>query len=58
MHTLRNALVRTCKFAIPLVGATLIAYGAWMVYAPAGFIVGGLLVFVLEHAIDSDGGRG
>jgi hypothetical protein len=23
-----------------------IAYGAWMIYAPAGFIVGGMLVLV------------
>ena len=45
----RNLLSRACEFAIPVVGATLIAYGAWMIYAPAGFIAGGLLVFVIEH---------
>ncbi len=27
-----------------LSGAGLIAYGAWMIYAPAGFIVGGSLL--------------
>lgn len=26
------------------VGAALISYGAWLVYAPAGFIVGGSLL--------------
>ena len=29
--------------ALLVVGAALVAYGAWLVYAPAGFIVGGLL---------------
>lgn len=27
-------------------GAGLLSYGAWLVYQPAGFIVGGLLVLV------------
>jgi hypothetical protein len=27
-------------------GAGLIAYGAWLVYAPAGFIVGGILLLI------------
>ena len=27
-----------------LAGATLIAYGAWLAYAPAGYIVGGMLL--------------
>lgn len=27
-------------------GAAALAYGAWLVYAPAGFIVGGLLALV------------
>jgi hypothetical protein len=30
--------------AAGLVGLCLIAYGAWLVYRPAGFIVGGLLL--------------
>ena len=29
-----------------LAGAAFIAYGAWLIAAPAGFIVGGLLLIV------------
>lgn len=28
--------------ALLVVGAALVAYGAWLVYAPAGYIVGGI----------------
>lgn len=27
-----------------LSGAAMIAYGAWMIYEPAGFIIGGLMM--------------
>jgi hypothetical protein len=30
--------------SIGLLGAGLLSYGAWLVYAPAGFIVGGVLL--------------
>lgn len=29
-------------------GAGLVAYGAWLVYAPAGFLVGGVLLIALS----------
>ncbi|CAB4167394.1 hypothetical protein UFOVP860_17 [uncultured Caudovirales phage] len=29
-----------------LAGAGLVAYGAWLIYPPAGFIVGGVLLIV------------
>lgn len=29
-----------------IAGAALISYGAWLVYLPAGFIVGGLLALL------------
>ena len=29
-----------------ITGAAAVAYGAWLVYQPAGFIVGGVLVIV------------
>lgn len=35
------ALIRS---GIGIGGAGLIAYGAWMVYAPAGYVVGGILL--------------
>lgn len=30
-------------------GAGAVSYGAWLVYVPAGFIVGGVLVMVLGY---------
>ncbi|MEA3042984.1 MAG: hypothetical protein QOH47_822 [Sphingomonadales bacterium] len=38
--------------AAGLAGAGLVAYGAWLVYAPAGFVVAGLLLLAgaLLHA--------
>ena len=33
--------------AVALVGAGLMAYGAWLVYPPAGFIVPGALLVAL-----------
>lgn len=59
MQLLRNIVLRACEFAVPVVGATLIAYGAWLISPPAGFIVGGVLLFVVEHVLErNDGGRG
>ncbi len=31
-------------FILGLIGATLCAFGAWLVYQPAGFIVSGILL--------------
>lgn len=39
----RAALVRIAPDLLLVGGATAISYGAWMIYPPAGFIVGGLL---------------
>lgn len=33
-------------FILGLIGAGLCAFGAWLVYQPAGFIVAGLLLMV------------
>ncbi len=38
------ALVRDC---IGLAGAGSVTYGAWLIYIPAGFIVGGILAVVV-----------
>lgn len=41
---------RWCVDSIPdglaLLGAVLLSYGAWLVYVPAGYIVGGVLLIV------------
>ena len=41
-----RALPDLLRDACGLAGAGAIAYGAWLVYAPAGYIVGGALVLV------------
>lgn len=44
MTTLAAALPALLRDALGLLGASLIAYGAWLVYPPAGFIVAGALL--------------
>jgi len=39
-----HVLVDACGF----VGAGSIAYGAWLIYVPAGFLVGGALLMALS----------
>ena len=54
MMNLLAAAVRTIAMAVPslvrdlagLCGVGLVSYGAWMIYPPAGFITGGLLLIV------------
>lgn len=36
--------------ALGIVGAGLVSYGAWSIYAPAGFIVAGVLLIALAVA--------
>lgn len=55
-----KAMVGTLvSLAIAVLGATLIAYGVWAVYPPAGFTVAGVLVWVLQwsHEKDKEGDR-
>jgi hypothetical protein len=54
MMKLLATAVRTIAMAVPslvrdlagLCGVGLVSYGAWMIYPPAGFITGGLLLIV------------
>jgi hypothetical protein len=54
MMMLLATAVRTIAGAVPslvrdlagLCGVGLVSYGAWMIYPPAGFITGGLLLIV------------
>jgi len=39
-------LISILTFLIGLAGALLVAFGAWLVFPPAGYIVGGLLCLV------------
>ena len=54
MMKLLAATVRTIAGVVPglvrdlagLCGVGLVSYGAWMIYPPAGFITGGLLLII------------
>jgi hypothetical protein len=37
--------------ALGFAGAGAIAYGAWLIYVPAGFLVGGVLLMALSMLI-------
>lgn len=43
---IRKLLPIVARDAAGLAGAGLIAYGAWLVYAPMGYIVGGTLLLM------------
>lgn len=49
---------RGLTLAISVLGAMLISYGVWQIYAPAGYIVGGLLCWVLLWSHEQDAKRG
>ncbi len=44
MKRILSALPVFLRDAAGVIGAALIAYGAWRVYAPAGYIMGGALL--------------
>lgn len=51
------ALVSTVIAARGLAGLTLISYGAWLAYRPAGFVVAGVLLLA-DRMIDERRERG
>lgn len=40
---------------VSVLGATLISYGVYQVYAPAGYIVGGIMCWLLLWSHEQDG---
>lgn len=46
LRILAAAVPDLVRDLIGLAGLALIAYGAWLIYEPAGFIVGGVLLVV------------
>jgi hypothetical protein len=51
-----DALVGWRPDAFMFAGGASVAYGAWMIYPPAGFIVGGLLTLAAGW-LDAKGGK-
>jgi len=58
LKSLRKAARRALTLAISAVGATLVGYGVWMIYPPAGFIVGGAVLWILQWNYGSEGSDG
>ena len=56
--TLRNAGRRGLTLAISVVGAMLVSFAVWQMYAPAGYAVGGLLVWALQWNYGEERGDG
>lgn len=46
MKAIGRALPALARDAAGISGAGLIVYGAWLVYAPAGFVVGGTFLML------------
>lgn len=51
---LKIAGAKLLTLAISVVGAMLISFGVWQIYAPAGYIVGGFLAFGLQWSHEKD----
>jgi hypothetical protein len=58
LKNLKTAGRRALTLAISLVGATLVSYGAWMIYAPAGYLVAGGLLWVIQWNYGDEGSDG
>lgn len=51
--TRRTMSRSTVTTVLDLLGMALVSAGAWLVYAPAGFVVGGALLLVTSWRISS-----
>ena len=54
-QTLRNAGASFLTFAYSLLGGILVSFGVWCIYPPAGYIVGGLVCWLLEWSREGRG---
>lgn len=54
LTTLKNTTARALTLAISVAGAILISYGVYSVYPPAGYLVAGVLVWVLQWSHERD----
>jgi Flp pilus assembly protein TadB len=52
--TLKTIALTLLTLAISMLGATLISLGVYSVYHPAGLVVGGVLVWVLQWSHERD----
>lgn len=59
LTTLKSTAAALLVLAVSAAGAMLISYGVYSVYAPAGYVVGGLMCWLLlwSHEKDRGGSR-
>lgn len=59
LTTLKSIAAALLVLAVSVTGAMLISYGVYSVYAPAGYVVGGLMCWLLlwSHEKDRGGSR-
>ena len=57
-RTFKITASKALTLAISVLGAILISFGVWSIYAPAGYIVGGFICWMLLWSHEQDkGGR-
>jgi ABC-type spermidine/putrescine transport system permease subunit II len=59
LTTLKSTAAALLTLAVSVLGAILVSYGVYQVYVPAGYVVGGLMCWLLlwSHEKDKGGGR-
>lgn len=57
-RNLKKAGRKGLTLAISVVGATLVSYCAWLIYAPAGYGVAGLLLWAIQWNYGDERGSG
>lgn len=50
----KTTAVKALTLAVSMVGGTLISFGVYSVYAPAGYVTAGLLVWYLQWSHEQD----
>ena len=57
-RSLGNAGRRGLTLAISMLGAMLVSYGVWSIYAPAGFMAAGVLLWAVQWNYGDKEGEG
>ena len=59
LTTLKSTAAALLTLAVSVLGAILISHGVYQVYAPAGYVIGGLMCWLLlwSHERDKGGNR-
>lgn len=55
--TIKATSAKALTLAISVLGGILISYGVWTAYPPAGYVVGGIICWLLLWSHELDKGR-